>query len=329
MNREQIIKDIQAKSQQAFAEIRTQALQEAVRNMSAVAATGDSSSGGGGPRYDIEFVVNTLDSTYFNFSFTSDGNPIEFTIYWGDGDVYQGSGGGGYYSENHTYPEVGDYIVGIKFDDPAKILQLDFPGDGDAPIKSITGLQNLSNLQEFRADWNALESIDFSGLTNLTYVDISDCNLVGTSTNSLTSVNLSGCYNLTDLRVDDSDFSAGFPNLIGLVNLTYFDADQSGITGTLDLSYLPALAGFDLSGNEVLTEVIISDTQSLGGAQSIYLDGCALTEEAVDNILIALSTNGVFGGYIDLSGGTNAVPSAAGIAARGILEGNGWYVQTN
>ena len=47
MDRQQILKDIQAKSQAAFSEIRTQALQEAVRNMSAVAATGDSSSGGG------------------------------------------------------------------------------------------------------------------------------------------------------------------------------------------------------------------------------------------------------------------------------------------
>lgn len=329
MDRQQIIKEIQAKSQAAFSEIRTQALREAVRNMSAVAATGDSSSGGGGRTPSLEFVVNTFDSTYFEFDFTSTGEPIEFTIEWGDGNVHVDSGGGGYYSENHTYDEIGDYTVKVYFDDPLKILQLNFPGDGDAPIKSISRLQTLTNLQEFRADYNALESVDFSGLTNLTYIDISDCDLVDTNTSSLTSVNLSGCYNLIELRVDDSDFSGGFPDLVGLVNLEYFDADQCLITGSLDISMLPSLNGFDLNGNTDLTEIIIDSSQPLGNGYDIYADDCDLTEEAVDNILVALSTNGVSGGYVELNGGTNATPSATGLAAKAVLEGNGWTVYVN
>jgi len=324
MDRQQILKDIQAKSQAAFSEIRTQALQEAVRNMSAVAATGDSSSGGGGRTPSLEFVVNTFDSTYFEFDFTSTGEPIEFTIEWGDGNVHVDSGGGGYYSENHTYDEIGDYTVKVYFDDPLKILQLNFPGDGDAPIKSISRLQTLANLQEFRADYNALESVDFSGLTNLTYIDISDCDLVDTNTPSLTSVNLSGCYNLIELRVDDSDFSGGFPDLVGLVNLEFFDADQSLIAGSLDISMLPSLTGFDLNGNTDLTEIIIDSSQPLGnGGYDVNAYNCDLTEEAVDNILVALSTNGVSGGYVELNGGTNATPSATGLAAKAVLEGNG------
>jgi hypothetical protein len=330
MNREQIIKEIQAKSQQAFSEIRTQALQEAVRNMSAVAATGDSSSGGGGRTPSLEFVVNTFDSTYFTFNFTSTGEPIEFTIEWGDGTVHVDSGGGGYYSENHTYDEIGDYTVKVYFDDPLKILELDFPGDSDAPIKSISRLQNLANLQQFRADYNALETVDLSGLTQLTYVDISDCDLVDSNTPSLTSVNLSGCYNLDELRLDDSDFSGGIPDLVGLVNLRFFDFDQCGITGSVDLSFLPALEGFDIYGNEGLTNVIIDSSQPLGdNGTDIYIDECALTEEAVDDILVALSTNGITGGYIDLTGGTNSIPGAAGLAAKTVLEGNGWSVNVN
>jgi hypothetical protein len=330
MDRQQILKDIQAKSQAAFSEIRTQALQEAVRNMSAVAATGDSSSGGGGRTPSLEFVVNTFDSTYFEFDFTSTGEPIEFTIEWGDGNVHVDSGGGGYYSENHTYDEIGDYTVKVYFDDPLKILQLNFPGDGDAPIKSISRLQTLANLQEFRADYNALESVDFSGLTNLTYIDISDCDLVDTNTPSLTSVNLSGCYNLIELRVDDSDFSGGFPDLVGLVNLEFFDADQSLIAGSLDISMLPSLTGFDLNGNTDLTEIIIDSSQPLGnGGYDVNAYNCDLTEEAVDNILVALSTNGVSGGYVELNGGTNATPSATGLAAKAVLEGNGWTVDVN
>ena len=329
MDRQQILKDIQAKSQAAFSEIRTQALQEAVRNMSAVAATGDSSSGGGGRTPSLEFVVNTFDSTYFEFDFTSTGEPIEFTIEWGDGNVHVDSGGGGYYSENHEYDEIGDYTVKVYFDDPLKILQLNFPGDGDAPIKSISRLQTLANLQEFRADYNALESVDFSGLTNLTYIDISDCDLVDTNTPSLTSVNLSGCYNLLEFRVDDSDFSGGFPDLVGLVNLEYFDADQCLITGSLDISMLPSLTGFDLNGNTDLTEIIIDSSQPLGNGYDINAFNCDLTEEAVDNILVALSTNGVSDGIAELNGGTNATPSATGLAAKAVLEGNSWTVDVN
>ena len=329
MDRQQILKDIQAKSQAAFSEIRTQALREAVRNMSAVAATGDSSSGGGGGTPSLEFVVNTFDSTYFEFDFTSTGEPIEFTIEWGDGNVHVDSGAGGFYEESHTYDEIGDYIVKVYFDDPLKILELNFPGDGDAPIKSISRLQTLANLQEFRADYNALESVDFSGLTNLTYIDISDCDLVDTNTPSLTSVNLSGCYNLLELRVDDSDFSGGFPDLVGLVNLEYFDADQCLITGSLDISMLPSLTGFDLSGNTDLTEIIIDSSQPLGNGYDILAYNCDLTEEAVDNILVAFSTTGVSGGYTELDGGTNATPSATGLAAKAVLEGNGWTVNVN
>jgi len=330
MDRQQILKEIQDQSKSKFSQLRTQALQEAVRNLSAAAAAaGDSSSGGGGRTPSLEFVVNTLDSTYFEFSFTSTGEPIEFTIEWGDGTVHVDSGGGGYYSEDHTYDEIGDYIVKVYFDDPLKIVQLDFPGDGDAPIKSISRLQTLANLQEFRADYNALESIDFSGLINLTYIDISDCDLVGTSTPSLTSINLSGCTSLEELRMDDSDFSGGFPNLSGLNSLFYFDADQCGIVGTVDLSGLPSLNGFDLNGNSQLTRVIISSSQLLGDGWSIYLYDCGLTQTAVDNILVALSTNGILNGSIEMDGGTNATPSATGLAAKSVLEGNGWEVWVN
>ena len=52
-------------------------------------------------------------------------------------------------------------------------------------ITSISGLQNLPNLTNFDADFNGLIAADFSGLTNLNYIDISDCDLPNGS-NSLT-----------------------------------------------------------------------------------------------------------------------------------------------
>ena len=195
-----------------------------------------------------------------------------------------------------------------------------------AVITSITGLQNLVNLNNFNADFNGLQSVNLSGLTNLLYVDISDNNIPGTSTNSLTSVNLSGCTALQSLRLDDSDFSAGIPSLAGLTSLSIIDFDQCSISGVVDLSGLPALTDLDFGGNTALTSIIIADTQPM---IEFYASGCALTETAVDDILVVLSNNGLTGGQVELNAGTNAIPSATGDAAKLALEADSWSVNVN
>ena len=189
-----------------------------------------------------------------------------------------------------------------------------------AVITSIKGLQNLTNLQNFNADYNGLTSINLSNLPNLTYLDISDCDIPGTNTSSLTSVNLSGCTALQELRLDDSNFSGGIPNLSGLDALIYMDFDQCGITGSVDISNHPVLERFDFGGNTGLTELVISNAQPLGGnGYELFASNCALTQTAVDNILVALSESAVEDGYVDLSGGDNASPSQTGIDAANVL----------
>ena len=195
-----------------------------------------------------------------------------------------------------------------------------------ASIVSITGLQNLPNLTDFNADSNSLQSVNLSGLTNLLYVDISDNDIPGISNPSLTSVNLTGCTALQQLRLDDSDFSAGIPSLAGLTSLSIIDFDQCSISGVVDLSGLPALTELDFSSNTSLTSIIISDTQPIS---NFYGNNCAFTETAVDNILVVLSNNGISGGDVELDGGTNAIPSATGLAAKLALEADGWYVAVN
>ena len=195
-----------------------------------------------------------------------------------------------------------------------------------ASIVSITGLQNLVNLNNFNADWNGLQSVNLSGLTNLLYVDISDNDIPGTFTSSLTSVNLSGCTALQELRLDDSDFSAGIPSLAGLTSLSIIDFDQCSISGVVDLSGLPALTDLDFGDNTALTSIIIADAQSI---IEFYASGCALTETAVDDILVVLSNNGQSNGFVVLDLGTNAIPSATGLAAKLVLEGNLWGVDVN
>jgi hypothetical protein len=196
-----------------------------------------------------------------------------------------------------------------------------------AGLTSITGLQNLTNIQDFRADWSFLTSIDLSGLSNLTYVDVSDQDAVVGGANCLASIDLSGCTSLQSLYIDDNDFSAGFPDLSDCTSLRYFDFDQNNLVGSVDLSNLPALEGFDMNGNTELTEVIISRTQPLGDdGTEILLNNCALTQTAVDNILLELASGSISNGYIQLNQGTNATPGEVGRESLFVLNARGWSI---
>ena len=275
-------------------------------------------------------TVDTQANLEMYFSFTSTGEPINFTIDWGDGTIHVDEGLGGFYSESHTYSDPAVYTIKVTFDKPSQVLELNFPGFDDdyASLTSITGLQTLANLQEFRADYNSLVSVDFSGMTNLTYIDISDCEDLDTGAPSLTGVNVSGCTSLEYLYLDDSDFSAGIPDLTGLNNLAFIDLDDCNIT-SIDLSMLPSLRGFDLSNNDDITNVIISNTQPLGNGENVDVDDGSLTQSAVDAILVALSTNEVENGYVDLSGGTNSHPGSTGLDALEVLAEKNWNWNVN
>lgn len=82
--------------------------------------------------------------------------------------------------------------------------------------------------------------------------------------------------------------------------------------------------------------VVVKDCPELnflrvGGAQIYDLDasGCGVVESEIDNILAALDASGLESGTVDLSGGTNAPPSAAGLTSKSNLEGKGWTVTVN
>lgn len=194
-----------------------------------------------------------------------------------------------------------------------------------ARITSITGLQNLTGLVNFYADWNSLTSVNLSNLTNLIEVDISDQNNIITDENCLTSVILTGSTAIEELRADDSDFSAGMPNISGLTALRELDMDQCDISGVVDLSTFPDLTYVDLYGNGNITSVILFE-QNL---EYIDLNDNALTQEAVDDILMWLDGSGVENGYANLEGGTTAAPSQQGLDDIDSLSGKGWQVLYN
>jgi fructose-bisphosphate aldolase class 1 len=94
---------------------------------------------------------------------------------------------------------------------------------------------------------------------------------------------------------------------------------------TLSLTTNVALNTLEVNSN-ALTTLDISTNVLI-----TYLDGTgnALTQAAVDGILADLDTAGLLNGTVDLSGGTNATPSAAGLISAANLTGNGWTVTTN
>jgi len=197
-----------------------------------------------------------------------------------------------------------------------------------ATVTSFTGLQNLTNIERFKADFNSLTSVDLSGMSTLIEVDLSDNDLPDSSTNSLSSVNLSGCTSLEFLYLDDNDFSEGLPDLSDCTSLKVIDFDQCNLVGSVDISNLPALEQFDFNGNLGLTELIISKNQPLGDEGELLANNCALTQTAVDNMLVALASGSISNGYISLDNpddeGTNATPGEAGRESLFILNSRGW-----
>jgi hypothetical protein len=285
------------------------------------------------PTNFIEFVLNTEEELDFEIEHEVTEN-TSCTINWGDGTVEEHE-----YLTNvnnttsYDYAEVGEYTVRITYADPTLIRELNFEGDDEdyAMLTSITGLTNLTNLVEFRADNNQLQTIDLSGLTSLTYVDVSDNDRY--SADGLTSINVSGCTALEELYIEDNDFQNNFPDLSGLTSLRRLRVDDCGLSGSVNISSLPNLEFFNLSDNAGLTSVIISSSQPLGSDGELTVADCSLTQTAVDNILVALAANPVNGGYVDLRGGTNSSPGAAGNAAIVTLEtpspGKNWSLDVN
>lgn len=62
---------------------------------------------------------------------------------------------------------------------------------------------------------------------------------------------------------------------------------------------------------------------------SIQFTGCALDQSSVDAILVALAATSFANGGVQLDAGTNAAPSATGLAAKATLEGRGCTVFVN
>ena len=128
------------------------------------------------------------------------------------------------------------------------------------------------------------------------------------------------------------DFELGFGpgdtvslnNAIALNGLDEWDSDGMNIY-SLDLTGLSSIDEL-YHCCSVLTHINITGCSNL---LDVDLDSSSLTEASIDHVLISLDNYGLSNGYLYLAGGTNSIPSAAGLAAKTSLEGKGWFVSVN
>lgn len=133
-----------------------------------------------------------------------------------------------------------------------------------------------------------------------------------------------------------------WPNLV-LVNLLDFSPSGDGI---LSLDNMDSLASVNLTevilGVGGLTRFAIVNAPNLQsinpssfswlqGSSELVLSECALTEAAVNALLVYAEQFivSVTDGYICTSGGTSAAPTGAGATAKTALINAGWSVVTN
>jgi hypothetical protein len=128
------------------------------------------------------------------------------------------------------------------------------------------------------------------------------------------------------------DFEIGFgpgtavaiSNLQKLEGIDEWDGDDMGFT-SLDFTGITTFRQL-YNQNSGLQHINITGCVNL---DDVNLNNNDLTQASVDHVLITLDDSGLTGGFVDLGGGTNSVPSVAGAAAAASLTLNGWDVTVN
>jgi len=160
---------------------------------------------------------------------------------------------------------------------------------------------------------------NLSGLTSLTYLHLGDTSVSGDI------ANLSGLTSLTDLRLYSTSVSGDIANLSGLTSLIYLYLGGASVSGDIaNLSGLTSLTDLHLYSTSVdtYTQGVLPDWD----ACNIYIQNLDLSQQEVSDFLCDLDTaSSASVNALDI-GGTNAVPSAAGLTCRNSLVVKRWTV---
>ncbi len=234
-------------------------------------------------------------------------------------------------------------------------------------IKSLEHMTTLQAIKVFDLSALAGNLSSLAGLTSLTYIAIGGTAIVGdleslTALASLTTFSsvalvLTGAItdlptSLTFLEINATAITGTATQLNAYTSLVTLDLAETAITGSLaQMTALTALIKLDIENTAITGEIkdITDNATSIitlnlkdsgittytGSAmpatiKAFSIEGCAVTSvDQISDILEDMDDASVTNAVINLSGGTNAIPDAGGLTAKGNLEGAGCTVTVN
>lgn len=202
--------------------------------------------------------------------------------------------------------------------------------DGDLDITSLSttlsslnagiGVLNSFNAQncaQLSEVYVFTESVSISGCSSASSIFIQSCEDA--------SISLEGCSGVNFLV-----------HLSNWPNITFIDYTPCVNASNVYASDCPLLTDVDLTGLSSVDTLnlfncgltAIPDFSDCTIITNLDFDGNAIIESEVDGLLAYLVAIN-FIGSVTIKGGTNSPPSAAGLANKAILEGNGCTVEVN
>jgi hypothetical protein len=172
----------------------------------------------------------------------------------------------------------------------------------------------------------SLTSMSVFGST-LTTLDASGCSALGSVNIGgalLASADFSNCTGLAATILMDNTQGSFSLNLANCSSLPEIRADTLSEVASMNVTGCAGLTGIYLPNVPNLTTVTLTTMPA-----SVVMAGAALNVASVNAVLIAADANGALSGTMDLSGGTSAAPTGAGITAKNNLIAKGWTVATN
>lgn len=254
---------------------------------------------------------------------------------WGDGSIdYETLGVSDTYSH--------DYVAGgtLTITGVSNVTEIDTNGDSDVTAVSIPA--EAVNIETIRL----LGTSATSFTTHAEWVNLDQLNINASSITSLETH--AEWINLTLLVVSYSDVTS-LETHAEWVNLTNLYAQATSINSiethsewtSLETIYVystlissftthqewTALSGLRVNSTSITNVLAYAQWTSITDFRAD--DNAIISATNINNILIALDTAGMSSGTIELSGGTNAAPTGAGITAKNNLIGRGVTVNTN
>lgn len=226
-------------------------------------------------------------------------------------------------NSTHTYTAAPDgENIRLDIADPASVTNLNISLRRWAG--SIPDLSSLTSLSSFSGFNNSFTGSIPSLVANAA-LSIFNCyaNSLSGSIPSLT-VNTA----LTTFSCHSNSLTGSIPNLTANTALTNFLCYNNSLSGVIpSLSANVALINFWAFGNSFTGYTASTLASTL---DDFRLQDCAVSDpDDIDQILADLDTAGGSNGDVTLQGGTNAIPSAAGLTSKSNLEGKGWTVTVN